>query len=225
MENPANTPTAARGRTFGSRATPSVILSVCALVVAMGGSATAAHVVTSADIKKSAVTSRHIKNKTIKVKDLAPATVKRLAGTAGPAGAVGPEGPAGAPGAPGAPGASGAPGATGISGYQMVSRSKTVQGFAMGSQGYGNVVVRCPAGTRVLGGGAEIGNPYNTKPNLTDELTFSGPRKVNLLNNVPADGGPPSVGSPANGWMVAARNSDDGDDMILTAWAMCAVVD
>ncbi len=94
----------------------------------------------------------------------------------------------------------------------------------MGSQGYGNVAVRCPAGTQVLGGGAGLGNPYNQNPNLTDELTFSGPRNVALVNGVPKDMGAPTATSPANGWLVAARNGDDGDDMILTAWAMCAVV-
>jgi hypothetical protein len=70
---------------------PPMLVSTLALVVALGGTSYAVTQVTSADIK----------DKTIKVKDLAPSTVKALRGATGPAGATGATGPAGPAGAAG----------------------------------------------------------------------------------------------------------------------------
>jgi hypothetical protein len=84
-----------------ARPTPSFIVSVTALVVALGGTSYAAIQIGTKDLANGAVTSAKIKNKTIKTKDLSPKTVTALkgqtgpAGPAGPAGAQGPAGPAG----------------------------------------------------------------------------------------------------------------------------------
>lgn len=71
-----------------------LLISVLALVVATSaGSAYAATKIGTKQIKNDAVTSAKIKNKTIKVSDLAAATTRSLRGAVGPQGPAGPQGP------------------------------------------------------------------------------------------------------------------------------------
>jgi hypothetical protein len=98
------------------------------------------------------------------------------AGAAGSAGPVGPAGPPGVPGTPGARGATGATGATGPAGagVELVS---VVQDFGRAQSGMLiEVVVPCPPGTRVIGGGAvaEI-IPANETDTTRIHQLFSGP--------------------------------------------------
>lgn len=74
-----------------------VVLSIAALVVALGGTSYAASRIDTKDLKNGAVTSAKIKNGTIKTKDLSPGA-RGLDGTDGTDGATGPAGPAGADG-------------------------------------------------------------------------------------------------------------------------------
>jgi hypothetical protein len=93
------------------RPSPSLVVSVVALVIACTGTAIAANqLITSADIK----------NKTIKLKDLSPALRKAVlaGGSAGPAGPAGKQGDKGATGATGKQGTPGAPGTPGTPGQQ-----------------------------------------------------------------------------------------------------------
>jgi hypothetical protein len=94
------------------RPSPALVVAVLALVVALGGTATAASgLITGRQIAPSTVTGRNVKNHSLTASDLAPGTVRR--GAPGRTGATGPAGPTGAQGAPGA---AGAPGATGPAG-------------------------------------------------------------------------------------------------------------
>ena len=117
--------------------------AVLAAVVAASAStgAVAGALITGADIKNGSVASADITNKSLTGKDvkdgaltaadLSAATVASLkggAGQPGPAGQAGPAGPAG------------------ISGLQRVEATKEISGGAAG-----NVVVLCPAGTKMLG--------------------------------------------------------------------------
>ncbi len=77
---------------------PSLVVAVIALFVALGGTALAA---------KYVITSKG---------QIKPSVLKQLKGAKGPAGAQGPQGAAGNPGTPGSAGAPGAPGATGATG-------------------------------------------------------------------------------------------------------------
>lgn len=114
-----------------------VVAVALALVIGLAGSATAASLITSADIK----------NGTIKTIDLSAGAKRALKGKAG---ARGPAGSQGAAGAPGAPGAAGPAGPTGVA--EIVS--------AQGS-GIGSAFAACPSGTRPLsGGGIEEGAGY-----------------------------------------------------------------
>ena len=81
------------------RSRTAAVVTAAALVVGLGaGTATAGKLVGSKDIAKNAVTSKHIKNGTVKKADLSDGVKKALdrSGTQGPAG---PAGPAGADGA------------------------------------------------------------------------------------------------------------------------------
>jgi hypothetical protein len=101
------------------RPSPALIIAVIALIVALGGTAAAEPVITAA---KKLVTSRDIRDGTIKTKDLARATRRQLRGSAGPAGAkgdpggTGPAGPGGPAGGQGPKGDKGDKGDTGDKG-------------------------------------------------------------------------------------------------------------
>lgn len=71
---------------------PAAVVAVLALVVATSGVSYAAGSVGTSDLEKNAVTSKKIKNETIKVKDMSPKAVTALKGQTGPQGPAGPAG-------------------------------------------------------------------------------------------------------------------------------------
>jgi hypothetical protein len=86
-----------RSRFSRFRLSPAFPISLIALFVALGGIAGAAATIGTGDIKNNAVTTKKIKNGTIKKKDLSfdPTGAQGPAGPAGPRGEVGPPGPPG----------------------------------------------------------------------------------------------------------------------------------
>lgn len=101
---------------------PAMIVAVTALVATGAGSATAAKLITGAQIQNGSVTNADIKKGSLRADRLSAAArrdlTRGLAGaaapaTAGPPGPAGPQGEAGAPGAKGDPGVTGDPGAKG----------------------------------------------------------------------------------------------------------------
>jgi hypothetical protein len=114
----------------GRRLSPAVIVATMALAVALsGGTAIAAGL----------VTSEQIKNGTIRMIDLHPSTAKALEGDRGPQGArgaqgvAGPAGPQGPVGPAGARGANGSNGSNGAQGPQGPQGPKGEDGFSMGT--------------------------------------------------------------------------------------------
>src|SRR4051812_34652759 len=94
-------------RPHARRPSPSLVISVIALVVAMGGTGYAAfrlprNSVGSAQVKKNAITSVKVKNGSLKRLDFAAGGLP--VGGQGPKGDAGPRGQDGPPGAPGAAG-------------------------------------------------------------------------------------------------------------------------
>jgi hypothetical protein len=69
------------------RITSAHLLAALALVVAMSGTATAASLITSRDIKNNTITSADVKNGALRLKDVKKSDVAALVGPAGPAGA------------------------------------------------------------------------------------------------------------------------------------------
>ena len=120
-------------------------------------------------------------------------------GPRGLPGVAGPAGPAGAAGAAGATGVTGASGPPGVSSYEIVNANT-----GSNSSSPKNQNVTCPSNKKVLGGGAEVGNP-NSHPNVA--LDASEP-------------------NGNNGWMGSAHENSVGDANTWTVkvWAVCANV-
>jgi hypothetical protein len=76
----------------------SMIVSIIALIAALGGTAFAAATISGNQLKNDSVKSSKIKNKTLKAKDFSK---KARSSLRGPAGAPGPQGPRGPQGVPG----------------------------------------------------------------------------------------------------------------------------
>jgi len=175
-------------------ATYANVVATLALFVALGGSSYAAIVVTGKNVKDSSLTTKDIKNRSLLKADFKtgqiPAGPRGITGTAGANGAAG---AAGAPGAPGAPGGTGGQGAPGVSGYQRVPSAPIAN--PQNTQKSGTAT--CPAGKKVLGGGAEAGG---------------------LIGQVVYDSYPPTDSS----WRVHITNT--GFDTTFTVYAICGIV-
>src|SRR5258705_4592531 len=91
---------------------PSMVVAVAALLVAMSGSAVAASLITSKQIKDGTIQTRDLSKRAVKALKSSstpgPRGPQGPTGSAGAAGAVGGTGQAGAAGKPGAPGKDGA---------------------------------------------------------------------------------------------------------------------
>jgi hypothetical protein len=74
---------------------PSLIVALLALVMACAGTATAASLISGKEIKKNTVTSKQIKNRTLRMKDLHGSATKALKGRKGDQGDPGAPGPVG----------------------------------------------------------------------------------------------------------------------------------
>lgn len=74
------------------------ILAALALMIALGGTATAAGLINGGKLKNNTVAGKKLKNKTITKNKLAPKTIKALKGKQGPQGPQGPKGDKGAAG-------------------------------------------------------------------------------------------------------------------------------
>jgi hypothetical protein len=124
---------------------PSVVtMMVAAVVIALGvgGTATAAKLITSADIK----------NGTIKAKDLSKGAKRALKGKRGPTGPAGLAGPAGPAGAPGTAGPAGPPGPSALSGITAIYGFMEVAGGTVDGG-----TLSCDPGQRAVSGGYSAG--------------------------------------------------------------------
>lgn len=83
------------------------VIALLALFIAIGGTATAAGLISGKSIKRGTITAKQIKNKTITTGKLAPATVAALQGAQGPRGVEGDKGATGIKGDTGIPGIAG----------------------------------------------------------------------------------------------------------------------
>jgi hypothetical protein len=141
--------------------------------------------------------------------DTGPAGPAGPAGSQGPKGDTGPQGPQGAPGMQGAQGPQGLQGpqgAAGISGYTVATSSGQI-GTVPGATTQYELLARCPAGTKLLGGGADAS---------TDEviLTNSGPYRD-------------STGTDYQIWdarWIVRSDAGSGDTVNVSAYAYCANV-
>lgn len=97
-----------------SRTALAVVVAALALMLSAGAGATASLMITGKQIKDGTVTTKDVKNRSLKAKDFSPKAKRKLRGATGPAGARG---------ATGATGATGAQGLPGLSGFEVVTKS------------------------------------------------------------------------------------------------------
>ncbi|HYH52939.1 MAG TPA: collagen-like protein [Solirubrobacterales bacterium] len=96
---------------------PATVLASIAVFAVLAGSATAAtSLINGSEIKKGTITGKQIKNKSLAVKDLSKAAVKKLRGATGARGETGARGATGARGEAGPRGEKGETGAAGPAG-------------------------------------------------------------------------------------------------------------
>jgi hypothetical protein len=126
-----------------SRATFANVISVIALFVALGSSATAAILITGKNVKDGSLTGADVKNNSLGSVDVKDRNLLAKDFKLGqlPAGPRGPQGPTGASGATGPAGANGTNGATNVV-VRSATGSDAYQGFAY-----------CQPGERATGGG------------------------------------------------------------------------
>lgn len=186
----------------------SLMLSATALAVAIFGSTPVGEAaqglvvpkgsVGAAQLKANAVTGLKVKNGSLTAADFragqlpaGPQGAKGEQGEVGPRGAVGPKGERGPIGPVGPPGAQGP---TGVSGWQsVISAGRSLAADTVGTQ-----EARCPAGKKVLGGGAS-------------DTQATGM----VVSSAPTDDG--------TGWSSEVYNWGTGSTTIF-AWAICAGV-
>ena len=128
------------------------VIATIALFVALSGTAVAAGMVTGANILNGSIQSIDVMNETLRTVDIKNGTLlpEDFKGTKLPKGDQGPQGPAGPQGPEGPAGAQGQPGLSGVENVTAESVSNSTSSKAMD--------VACPAGKRLIGGGARLYN-------------------------------------------------------------------
>jgi hypothetical protein len=156
-------------RSIRSRMTFANVTSLVALFVALGGSSYAAlqlpkNSVGAKQLRQNSVTSPKVKPGSLLLSDFRRSQRAGLIGPQGPQGPQGVQGPRGEKGEKGDTGAQGAPG---LSGYQQVNDFSAFDSTTPKSAN-----AFCPAGTKVIGGGATI-NGANTNIALKVDIARS----------------------------------------------------
>jgi hypothetical protein len=175
------------------RPTAGLVISIIALIVALGGTSYAAFTlpknsVGPKQLRKSAVTGVKIANNAVtsaKVKDgsLLAADFKAgqlgagSPGPNGPKGDPGPQGPKGDPGAPGPKGDKGDPGAT-----TVITREGALGSLA-GPGGSSSSSASCQPGERLVSGGAGVSSFGAAKPTLTESSPTGATWSVEYRND------------------------------------------
>ncbi|WP_026910906.1 hypothetical protein [Patulibacter minatonensis] len=134
------------------RPSPSLLVALLALFVALGGTATAAALIDGKRIRSGTVTGKQVKNRSLTSSDLSASTVKALQGRAGATGATGAVGPAGAAGPTGPVGPAGAVGAAGPAGPAgiVVPQSATLASKNLGMNSSGVVLEKAVPSARYV---------------------------------------------------------------------------
>ncbi|MBD0337669.1 MAG: collagen-like protein [Thermoleophilia bacterium] len=173
------------------RPSPALVVASLALLIALSGTSWAAVAlprgsVGTPQLKAGAVTSPKVRNGSLQAIDLAPAARQLLKGQTGPQGPAGPRGEQGP---------------SGLRGLELVTASS-----AFDSAREKTVVVSCPPGKRLLGGG---GGAWGRAMIWVTE-------RVILTASQPLDD---------HTWLAAARELDPTDeDWFVRVTAICGSV-
>jgi len=186
-----------------------MVIACLALSIALGGTASAAVLITGKQVKDGSIAGRDVKNRSLGMNKLSTSAVSSLAGQAGPAGPQGPQGekgdqgpvgptgatgPKGETGPAGPQGPAGPAGPSGISGWEYrVSPGKSIPGNSPAYE-----PVDCPDGKKALGGGGSTESAG-----------------VYVFASAPTD--------PGTGWVVGYNNTYSTPRTVY-AWVICAYV-
>jgi hypothetical protein len=180
-----------------------------ALTVALGGTSYAAtalphNSIGSAQLRKNAVTSAKVKDRSLGTGDLSRGAVAALKGQAGPTGPQGLAGPQGEKGAKGDAGPTYAGWGRGGTAAGLTSADTTVTAL-IGTNGSGSGRLTLPAQSRLyVTGTAALANQSNTAPTRAScILRHSGPGADDLVFDT-------SPAVPANLHLVDAATTSDG---------------
>jgi hypothetical protein len=179
-----------------------MVIACVALFVAGGGSAVAARqLIRSDDIARNAVTSKHVKQRSLKRIDFARGQLP-----------AGPRGPAGAPGRDGAPGPPGPPGSDGFG----VVAYRISEDVPLDPNGAGEAEAVCPDGTVPVGGAARVYDTLGTPGFDDDELIVGDEARLS------SEAGPTTdlSGVPV-GWVASAYNNSTDDQRVLSVLVSC----
>ena len=218
-------------RILRQRPSSAMVIACLALSIALGGTASAAVLITGKEVKDGSLSGRDIANRSLTGLDVRDRSLTPLdfnGSVQGPAGAAGPQGPKGDGGQQGPAGASGPQGPKGDRGEQGLAGASGPAGPAgpAGTQGPSGVSgweyrtarldipppivgfsqawqVECPAGKKPLGGGVSTTAPHQTRVMETAPATTSSGQAI--------------------GWGVAVRN-EGPSKLSAYAWVICAVV-
>src|SRR5215207_1883051 len=207
-------------RILRHRPSSAMVIACLALSIALGGTASAAVLITGKQVKDGSIAGRDVKNASLGKNKLSATALSSLTGERGPAGPQGPKGdpgqagpkgdsgeqgpagrtgttgPKGETGPAGPQGPPGPQGPRGISGWEYVTKGASI---SPGLWGY--LVVDCPAGKKALGGGVTSGGPVVAT--------------VSVMESGPA--------GQATGWLASVRNNGNVTTTEYV-WAICANV-
>ena len=193
------------------RPSPSLVISVVALFVAMGGTGYAAvthlgkNTVGAAQIKTGAVGSAEVKNKSLKTADLSAAAINSLRGKTGPQGQPGTNG---TNGAPGPSDAWSAPLSGGQASFSLPPGSYVLGGGASASNGAGGVL-NCFWNTVLP---SDDTSPGGLPPGQVDTVTSTGSGSV-------SPGGAITVTGSSNFTATLACSAPSGATLVGVATA------
>ncbi len=159
-----------------------LLLCAVALIAGVAGTATAARMITGAQIKDGSITGLDLRDSSLTGKDVRNGSLSKadftgsLRGEPGPPGEVGPTGPQGPRGADGPRGPVGTAGLEyAIAGRQLGS-GKTLSWYVL-----------CPVGKTVLGGGVSSNDPLGVRVLESAPLNFGRGWTISLRNQGPAE--------------------------------------
>lgn len=197
------------------RPTPSMLIALIALFVALGGTGYAAF-----QIPSNSISSRHVINGSLQKVDLSKKTLAALRGHVGPRGlrgevgptgsqgATGPQGPKGDKGDRGDRGPKGDKGDDASVGISHWSVGGTVPAASPGLPGSVEIEADCQApGQYAISGGYTAGS-------------YKGGVTTYLNRNT---AGAPGTPAYAKGWIVGFTNTTDQPQSVRT-WVVCATV-
>jgi len=192
---------------LGRRLTFANVVSLLALFFALAGTGYAAGLLPKnsvgvAQLKPNAVNSKKIKDGSLQKADFARGVL--LSGPVGPAGPQGAAGPAGPAGAAGPAGPAGAFGVISVQREELALADNSTTG----------VQAKCPAGTKIVGGGGTVDVSSSNDIHMTVSRPF---RLPPAASDLPVDG------ESFDAWRVVFRNPAGGTGVAtVRVFAICA---